>query len=147
MFHWMHTHSQAHGMSNIPVAFSAECVTLKRTTVPGGASPFSRSLTATGGLASASSRVETSHPYTVAAHSTRREQHHLLVDCRIIIINLAHVGARLEYSCVCVCVSVTALAGATHTLRPQLRYQKKALDARIKINIGIWLICVLLQKL
>ena len=41
----------------------------------------------------------------------------------------AHAGARLQY---CVCLSVTVLAGATRTLRPQLRYQKKALDARIK---------------
>ena len=32
----------------------------------------------------------------------------------------------------CVCVSATALAGATRTLRAQLRYQKKALDTRIK---------------
>ena len=39
--------------------------------------------------------------------------------------------------CVCVCVSVTALAGATRTLRPQLRYQKKALDARINLKNGI----------
>ena len=31
-------------------------------------------------------------------------------------------------------VSVTTLAGATHTLQAQLRFQKKALDARIKIN-------------
>ena len=41
----------------------------------------------------------------------------------------------------CVCVSVvTDLAGAiyTRTLRPQLRYQKKALDTRIKQTyIGI----------
>ena len=35
------------------------------------------------------------------------------------------------------CLSVTALAGATRTLRPQLRYQKKALDARIKYTVGI----------
>ena len=33
---------------------------------------------------------------------------------------------------VCVCVSVTALAGATRTVRPQPRYQKKALNTRIK---------------
>ena len=39
--------------------------------------------------------------------------------------------------CLCVCVSATALAGATRTLRAQLRYQKKALDTRIKINVGI----------
>ena len=32
------------------------------------------------------------------------------------------------------CLSVTALAGATRTLRPQLWYQKKALDARIKTD-------------
>ena len=38
---------------------------------------------------------------------------------------------------VSVCLSVAALAGATRTLRPQLRYQKKALDARIKIKDGI----------
>ena len=46
----------------------------------------------------------------------------------------AHAGARLQYSVRThsVCLSVTALAGATRTLRPQLRYQKKALDARIK---------------
>ena len=44
--------------------------------------------------------------------------------------------------CLSVCVSVTALVGATRTLRPQLRYQKKALDARIKINIGIELKCL-----
>ena len=31
-------------------------------------------------------------------------------------------------------MSVTALAGATRTLRPQLRYQKKALDARINLK-------------
>ena len=35
------------------------------------------------------------------------------------------------------CLSVSALAGATRTLRPQLRYQKKALDARIKQTVGI----------
>ena len=35
------------------------------------------------------------------------------------------------------CLSVTALAGATRTLCPQLSYQKKALDIRIKINVGI----------
>ena len=39
--------------------------------------------------------------------------------------------------CVCVCVSVTTIAGATRTLRAQLRYQKKALVTRIKNNIGI----------
>ena len=39
--------------------------------------------------------------------------------------------------CLSVCLSVTALAGATRTLRPQLRYQKKALDTRIKLNLGI----------
>ena len=38
---------------------------------------------------------------------------------------------------VCVCVSVTALAGATRTLFPQSRCQKKALDARIKMKDGI----------
>ena len=41
------------------------------------------------------------------------------------------------YSTYSVCLSVTALAGATRTLRPQLRYQKKALDARIKYAVGI----------
>ena len=34
-------------------------------------------------------------------------------------------------------MSVTALAGATRTLQAQLRYQKKALDTRIKTNVGI----------
>ena len=48
----------------------------------------------------------------------------------------AHAGAKLQYS-YCVCLSDTALADATRTLRPQLRYQKKALDARIKIKDGI----------
>ena len=48
----------------------------------------------------------------------------------------AHARAGLQYSYI-VCLSVTALAGATRTLRPQLRYQKKALDARIKIKDGI----------
>ena len=42
------------------------------------------------------------------------------------------------YSIHSVCLSVTALAGATRTLRPLIiRYQKKALDARIKIKGGI----------
>ena len=44
----------------------------------------------------------------------------------------AHAGARLQYS-YRVCLSDTALAGAKRTLRPQLRYQNKALDARIKL--------------
>ena len=35
------------------------------------------------------------------------------------------------------CLSVTALAGATRALRPKLRYQKKALDARNKLKDGI----------
>ena len=48
----------------------------------------------------------------------------------------AHAGARLQFID-SVCLSVTALAGATPTLRPQLRYQKKALDARIKIKAEI----------
>ena len=39
--------------------------------------------------------------------------------------------------CVCVCVSVTALAGASRALRPQVRYQPKALDGRNKKNVGI----------
>ena len=39
--------------------------------------------------------------------------------------------------CVCVCLSVTALAGASRALRPQVRYQPKALDARNKTNVGI----------
>ena len=40
--------------------------------------------------------------------------------------------------CVClsVCLSVTTLAGATRTLRAQLRYHKKALDTRIKLTVG-----------
>ena len=41
--------------------------------------------------------------------------------------------------CVCVCLSVTTLAGATRALRAQLRYQKKALDTRIKLTVGIQL--------
>ena len=43
--------------------------------------------------------------------------------------------------CVClsVCLSVTTLAGATRTLRAQLRYQTKALVTRIKTNVGIGL--------
>ena len=46
--------------------------------------------------------------------------------------------ARLQYSlCVCVCLSVTSLAGASRALRPQVRYQPKALDARNKTNVGI----------
>ena len=56
------------------------------------------------------------------------------------MINLAHAGARFNAVlsvCVCVCVSVTTLAGATRTLRAQLRYQKKALDTRISITVGI----------
>ena len=37
---------------------------------------------------------------------------------------------------VSVCLSVTTLAGATRTLWAQLRYQKKALDTRIKLTVG-----------
>ena len=40
--------------------------------------------------------------------------------------------------CVSVCLSATALAGATRTLRAQLRHQQKALVTRIK-NVGIGL--------
>ena len=39
--------------------------------------------------------------------------------------------------CVCVCVSVTALASATNALKAKVRYQRKALDAGNKINVGI----------
>ena len=39
----------------------------------------------------------------------------------------------------CVCVSATTLAGATRTLRAQLRYQQKALVTRNKTNVGIGL--------
>ena len=48
----------------------------------------------------------------------------------------AHAGGEVT-STYSVSLSVTALAGATRTLRPQLRYQKKALNARIKITDGI----------
>ena len=46
-------------------------------------------------------------------------------------------NAHASIPVVCVCLSDTALAGATRTLRPQLRYQKKALDARIKLKYGM----------
>ena len=39
--------------------------------------------------------------------------------------------------CVCVCVSVIALAGTSRALRPQVRYQPKALDARKNTNVEI----------
>ena len=39
--------------------------------------------------------------------------------------------------CVCVCLSDTSLACASRALRPQVRYQPKALDARNKTNVGI----------
>ena len=49
-------------------------------------------------------------------------------------------GYSTHSVCVCVCLSVcvsaTALAGATRTLRAELRYQKKALVTRIKTNVG-----------
>ena len=50
------------------------------------------------------------------------------------LVNLAPCGGEVTVLIVCVgvCVSVTALAGAMRTLRAQLRYQKEALDARIK---------------
>ena len=35
------------------------------------------------------------------------------------------------------CLSVTSLACASRALRPQVRYQPKALDARNKTNVGI----------
>ena len=54
----------------------------------------------------------------------------------VVLVTLPMLGRG--YSTVC----VTALAGATRTFRPQLRYQKKALDARIKINMGIELKCL-----
>ena len=40
------------------------------------------------------------------------------------------IGA--EVTVLIMCVSVTAPVGDTRTLRPQLRYQNKVLDARIK---------------
>ena len=46
-------------------------------------------------------------------------------------------GYSTHSVCVCVCLSVTTLAGATHTLRAQLRYQKKALDPRINVTVAI----------
>ena len=48
-------------------------------------------------------------------------------------------GYSAHSVCVSVCVSATALAGATRTLQAQLRYQKKALVTRIKLNVGIGL--------
>ena len=41
---------------------------------------------------------------------------------RYLVVNLAGRGYSSHSVRVCVCVSVTALAGATRTLRPQLRY-------------------------
>ena len=46
-------------------------------------------------------------------------------------------GYSTHSVCLSVCLSVTTLAGATHTLRAQLRYQKKALDTRINITVAI----------
>ena len=46
-------------------------------------------------------------------------------------------GYSTHCVCVCVCLSVTALAGTSRALRPQVRYQPKALDARNKKNVGI----------
>ena len=48
-----------------------------------------------------------------------------------------HILNMKENSTHSVCLSVTAPAGATRTLWAQLRYQKKALITRIKINVGI----------
>ena len=46
-------------------------------------------------------------------------------------------GHKVTVLIVCVCLSVTARAGAKRTIRAQLRYQKKVLNTRIKINIAI----------
>ena len=51
--------------------------------------------------------------------------------------NVNHVTCFSELVRPPLCVSVTALAGATRTLRPQLRYQKKALDARINLKMEL----------